>query len=137
MKELITASLLFFGILSFSCESSSSYKISCEKEVGEIRGLVQKREYSQIYNQASEAFKLATDEENFRNALSGFEDEIGASNSFISSSWTTRIDVREGTLFILAYDCQNCPNIKSDEFMFVREGGEFLLYNYKFIRKAD
>lgn len=126
-----------FWILFVSCDQSKSQKVACEKKVTEFRELVKKREFSRIYDDTSSAFRLGTGENNLEKALQGYEDEIGLVENFNNSRWTTHFDLKDGTVFILVYECESCAKVKSDEYMFVKEDNGFALFNYRFDSKTN
>lgn len=122
---------ILVGLLSISCGTSNDKMIS-EEKVLEFRQRVRQEQYDQIYEEASSAFKKSADKQQFTEGLKLVRSEISVPENLVLQDWKVNKDLVAGTSVILVYQTKKEGNVFLEEYAFIKENGEFLLYNYRF-----
>lgn len=130
-KLLLVFSLYLLVSISISCNPINE-KNTVEQRVLEFRQRIKNKEFEKTYEQASLRFRQATNKVDFISALSKMSSEIGEPGNFTLESWKVNNDLINGTQVILIYKSKKEDKIALEEYVFVKEREDWLLFNYRF-----
>ncbi|MFN0277491.1 MAG: hypothetical protein ACKVRN_02700 [Pyrinomonadaceae bacterium] len=126
--------VLLLGLCLGGCELSKFTK-SSEQKVLIFRQQIKQRDYDAVLRSASSAFNrnLSDEKRNvFVEKMESFGSEIGEDKNFQLVNVGMSKDILGETLITLTYKPRINGGVASEEYVFVLENGNCLLFNYKF-----
>ncbi len=129
LAALVTLVLSHFALLS--CHTVQNDFAREKSEALEFRRLVGVKDFKHIYQNASEPFKRATNEEDFVNILTPIAEQISNPNDFELIRRSTYVSLLDTPLTVLGFEHKGSGSVAFDEFVFIEEDGKCRLYNYR------
>jgi|GEM_PF-4621898 len=128
LKTLILSCLV---VIFASCTLPSSDFAEEQERVIEFRRRVSERRYEMIYDDASVAFKKATDRTEFIRGLEKVASQISRAEEFELTNRSINVNP-SSVLYVLVFRKKDEGIISGDEFVFVKVNSVLRLYNYRY-----
>ena len=125
---LIIGTIFFF--LTLACSSMMKGKNLAGPAVEKFHAQFNAENYSEIYDEADEAFKKSVTEQQLVELLSAVHRKLGTVTKASSTGWHVNTNT-SGTIATVTYDVDFSEGKGTEEFMFNITDDKALLYNYK------